>query len=608
MTPETLLSDLQGTIYSIDLTDETRPRIVALIEEADALLSEYESIRETVSSHLRTDPQFRAYQAYHSNKLELQGPDLKTTQQIIDLYQNQGEPDDLRTFSLLHAIASDTHIHEVLGQHQGNILVERISGDFSKDLSFRTTDLRQLNKFLIQDKHFAGDYRTDDFVNIGQFFDDKDDLWFSRPPTHQVEVHWNDIDDEMTRLCEFISRAHECPLLASAVGHAWFTRVHPFYDGNGRTARLIANLILIRNQWPPLTITKSNRDEYLDALRISDIGGDISPLFELFVKSMRQGLQEISDDRYWRKRYQLELSQQPLQRCSEWTDLARYFVSEFRRQIADHGWSLERVSMPDSTTFALLEDGNPNASTMFGMLRHPDQRTIKVHLGYMSRELKDANFQTSSDGVHYPPTIYMRERNFFPAAEYYFVHRNDSKIMIKEFSFISGSKPGKEVIALYGTTKTALQMSITDICLQFLNAIEDMSFPGFDSTRVSYPGLESVASRIGTMEANNQEVTCELVVRLVLEALSSGQIQSDQLHKSGMFMTEIGKYLNFITRNCSRLARLNRPLPSLVYEILLENPKFALSIVHLSHEQSAPVVVATSAVRARSLWKPPARI
>lgn len=84
MTPETLVSDLQGTIYSIDLTDETRPRIVALIEEADTLLSEYESIRETVSSHLRTDPQFRAFQAYHSNKLELQGPDLKTTQQIID--------------------------------------------------------------------------------------------------------------------------------------------------------------------------------------------------------------------------------------------------------------------------------------------------------------------------------------------------------------------------------------------------------------------------------------------------------------------------------------------------------------------------------------------
>lgn len=285
MTPETLVSDLQGTVYSLDLTEETRPRIVALIDEADALLGEYESIREKLSSHLRTDPLFRAYQTYHSNKLEMQGPDLDTTQQIIDEYRVQGEPNDLRTFSLLHAIASDTHIYEVLGQHQANILVERISGDFSYDMSFRTTDLRQLNKFLIQNKYFAGDYRTDDFVNIDQFFDDDDPLWFSRKPTHQVEVHWNDIDDEMTRLCEFISRTHECPLLASAVGHAWFTRVHPFYDGNGRTARLIANLILIRNQWPPLTITKSNRDEYLDALRTSDTAGDIGLLLNCLSKA-----------------------------------------------------------------------------------------------------------------------------------------------------------------------------------------------------------------------------------------------------------------------------------------------------------------------------------
>lgn len=603
MTPESLVNDLRETVYSLDLTDETRPRIVALIEEANALHDEYELIREKISSHLRTDPQFRAYQAYHSNKLELQGPDLVTTEEIINLYQNQGEPDDLRTFSFLHAIASDTHIYEVLGQHQGNILVERISGDFSKDLSFRTTDLRQLNKFLIQDKYFAGNYRTDDFVNIGQFFDDKDDLWFSRTPTHQVEVHWNEIDDEMTRLCEFISRTHECPLLASAVGHAWFTRVHPFYDGNGRTARLIANLILIRNQWPPLTITKSNRDEYLDALRVSDIGGDISLLFELFVKSMRQGLQEMGDDRYWRRRYKLELSQKPLQRCNEWTDMARNFVLQFRRLIADHGWSLERISMPDSTTFELLEDGNPNASTMFGILRHPDQRSIKMHLGYMSRELRDANFQTSSDGVHFPPTIYMRERNFFPGAEYYFVHRRDSKILFKEFTFISGTKPGKEVIALYGKT-TTLQMSIKDVCSQFLNAIEDLNFPGFDPTQVSYPGLESVTDQIDLMILNGREITHEVVVRLILEALSSGRIQSDQLFKSGMFMTEIGKYLTFITRSSGRVARLNQPLPTLIYWILSENPKLALSIVYLSHEQSVPVVVATSAVRDRSLWKP----
>lgn len=227
-----------------------------------------------------------------------------------------------------------------------------------------------------------------------------------------------------------------------------------------------------------------------------------------------------------------------------------------------------------------------------------------MHLGYMSRELKNANFQTSSDGIHFPPTIYMRERNFFPAAEYYFVHRNDSKILFKEFTFVSGTKPGREVIAVYGETKTVLQMSITDVCLQFLNAIEDLNFPGFDSNRVSYPELASVMSQIEIMETNGEIITSEEVVTLILEALSSEQIQSDQLVKNGMFMNEIGKYLNCMTRKNERLSRLNRPLPRLIYEILLKNPQFELSVVHLSHDDSVPVVVATSAVRNRKLWKP----
>lgn len=604
MTPESLVLGLQGTLYSLDLNDDTRPKIEALIDSANSLITDYETIRKKVVTHLRTDPQFRAYQTYHSNKLELQGPDLEITQRIIDEYSKQGEPEDLRTFSLIQAITTDTHIVEVLGQHQANILVERISGEFSNDGSFRTTDLRQLNKFLIQDKFYAGDYRTTDQVNIDQFFDDGDELWFSRPLTHPVEVSWTDIPQEMSNLCEFISRPHECPLLAAAVGHAWFARVHPFLDGNGRTARLIANLILIRNQWPPLTVTKSNRDEYINALRTSDEAGDISLLFELFVKSMRQGLQEISDDKYWRKRYQLELSQKPLQRCSDWTELAREFVSQFRRRIADHGWSLERLSMPDSTTFELLEDEDPNASTMFGLLKHPDQRKIMLHVGFMSRELRQANFQNTSDGQHFPPSIYMRERNFFPAAEYSYVHRNSSQILIREFTFISGTRLDQQVIALYGASKTPQQMSINDFCGQYINAIEDAVFPGFDSEKVVFRELVPVISKIKEIETNGQNLSWEKVVELILIEFSTGGIQSDQLTKSGLFITEIGKLTNTIGRTQERIGRLDIPLPSLIYDVLAKNSDIELSLVHLSNEQTVPVLVRSDSTRNRKPWKP----
>ena len=52
--------------------------------------------------------------------------------------------------------------------------------------------------------------------------------------------------------------------------HSWahltFVRIHPFFDGNGRVARLIANLPLLRCGRPPILISMSRRVEYIDML------------------------------------------------------------------------------------------------------------------------------------------------------------------------------------------------------------------------------------------------------------------------------------------------------------------------------------------------------
>lgn len=131
MTPESLVGNLASTPYSLELNASTRPLIESLIEKALDLEKRYRVVHGELSVFLRTDPEFRAFQTYHSNKLELQGPDLEETKQIIDEYSRQGEPDDLRTFAVIQAITKDSHLVEVLGQHQANILVERISESFS---------------------------------------------------------------------------------------------------------------------------------------------------------------------------------------------------------------------------------------------------------------------------------------------------------------------------------------------------------------------------------------------------------------------------------------------------------------------------------------------
>lgn len=48
--------------------------------------------------------------------------------------------------------------------------------------------------------------------------------------------------------------------------HVTFLRIHPFWDGNGRIARLIANVSVIRAGYPPIIIPKEHRREYIDAL------------------------------------------------------------------------------------------------------------------------------------------------------------------------------------------------------------------------------------------------------------------------------------------------------------------------------------------------------
>lgn len=71
--------------------------------------------------------------------------------------------------------------------------------------------------------------------------------------------------------------------------HNEFERVHPYIDGNGRTGRLILNLILVRLGYPPVIILKKQRDAYLHAMQKADVG-DYGPLGEILARAMYDNL------------------------------------------------------------------------------------------------------------------------------------------------------------------------------------------------------------------------------------------------------------------------------------------------------------------------------
>jgi Fic family protein len=64
---------------------------------------------------------------------------------------------------------------------------------------------------------------------------------------------------------------------ASFDAHFRFVAIHPFSDGNGRTARLLMNLLLLRSGYPPVAVRPEDRKTYLDALEHASMRNDISP-------------------------------------------------------------------------------------------------------------------------------------------------------------------------------------------------------------------------------------------------------------------------------------------------------------------------------------------
>lgn len=71
--------------------------------------------------------------------------------------------------------------------------------------------------------------------------------------------------------------------------HNRFERVHPFIDGNGRTGRLVLNLVLVRLGYPPVVILKAQRERYLRAMQRAD-DGDYGQLGEILARAMIDNL------------------------------------------------------------------------------------------------------------------------------------------------------------------------------------------------------------------------------------------------------------------------------------------------------------------------------
>jgi fido (protein-threonine AMPylation protein) len=106
------------------------------------------------------------------------------------------------------------------------------------------------------------------------------------PPEH--------VDSEMDRLIALDAdheERGESPDVRAAWLHHRFTLIHPFADGNGRVARALATLLLLRAEWFPLVVTRDDKVRYLSALRTAD-AGDLASLVQFFGELQRKAVRE----------------------------------------------------------------------------------------------------------------------------------------------------------------------------------------------------------------------------------------------------------------------------------------------------------------------------
>lgn len=85
----------------------------------------------------------------------------------------------------------------------------------------------------------------------------------------------------MSEFGAWLAQAARVPA-AAFDAHFRLTAIHPFSDGNGRTARLLMNLLLLRAGYPPVPIRPEDRKIYLDVLEQGSLTGDLHP-FQRFM-------------------------------------------------------------------------------------------------------------------------------------------------------------------------------------------------------------------------------------------------------------------------------------------------------------------------------------
>ncbi len=105
------------------------------------------------------------------------------------------------------------------------------------------------------------------------------------------------VQPQMQELVEWINTISQeiHPIVVASITHYNLVRIHAFDDGNGRGARILTNLMLIKHHYFPVVIRREKKRKYLQTLQKAD-RGDIAPFIEYVSRELTETLERVLVD------------------------------------------------------------------------------------------------------------------------------------------------------------------------------------------------------------------------------------------------------------------------------------------------------------------------
>ena len=253
MIPEDARKPIDGRLSNVNPFAEIEAKKQKLSELRPLTSGEVERLRE----------EFMVEFTYNSNAIEGNTLTLKETAMVLEGITIDQKP-------------MKDHL-EAVGHRDAFLYVQEIA---TKEIEFSEYVIKNIHSLVLMNRpEDKGTYRRIPVRIIGAY-------------TMPVQPYMIE-----PKMAELLTKNEERKAIMSdieriALFHLEFEGIHPFIDGNGRTGRLLMNLDLIRNGYPPINVRFTDRKRYYDAFDAYYRDNDPTPMITLIAEYVNARLDE----------------------------------------------------------------------------------------------------------------------------------------------------------------------------------------------------------------------------------------------------------------------------------------------------------------------------